>query len=162
MIPVAGSIQSTGLCLYGVVRPDVPLRLQRIAIPASRLGLPSWMRIIRVRALQARIAPKLPSAYLAGSVSCSYVRSSSSTRSSPRALQPVWRALQCVTAHDFVQCCCTRIPNNAKGALTSLPTRPCMQRFDDQRGRIPKPSRTAPATVNACPIASACMFTMSR
>ena len=48
--------------------------------------------------------------------------------------------------------------SNAKGALTSLPTRPWLQRFDDQRGRIPKPSRTAPATVNVCPSASACMF----
>ena len=73
MIPVAGSIQSTGLCLYGVARPDAPLRLQRIAIPASRLGLPSWMRIIRIRALRERAAPELPSAYLAGSASCSYV-----------------------------------------------------------------------------------------
>ena len=72
--------------LYGVARPGTPLRLQRIAIPASRLGLPSWMRIVRIRALRERIPPELPSAHLGRPVSPRYVRSSETAGEAPRAL----------------------------------------------------------------------------
>ena len=88
-----GAIQSSGLCLYGVARPGAPLRLQRIAIPASCLGLLSWTRIIRIRALRERIAPGLLSTHLPRSVSHRYVRSSEAVGEAPRAAQPVWRAL---------------------------------------------------------------------
>lgn len=73
------------------------------------------MWITRVRALQTHIAPGLASAYLVGSASCSYVRSSSTTGEAPRAAQPVWRALK----SDGV-CDCNRWSQNMRAMPNRL------------------------------------------